>query len=84
MQQQSSLERERFAQEAYAQYEGLSALSIAEVVEVLPEGKKDTLPTLFLRWTKNIPRSKQKEQEQRLLKWAKTRFQFDTVRVVHY
>lgn len=84
MQQQGSLERELFAQEAYAQYEGLNALSIVEVVEVLPEGKKDTLPTLFLRWSKNIPPSKQKEQEKRLLKWAKTRFQLDTVRVIHY
>lgn len=83
-QRQSSIEKERFAQEAYAQYEGLEALSIAEVVDVLPEGKKDTVPTLFIRWTRKVPRYKQKEQEQKLQKWAQTRFHFDTIRVVHY
>jgi len=83
-QQQNSLEKEDFIREAYAQYEGLKALSVAEVVSILPEGNKDTIPILLIRWEHTVPHYKQQEQEQKLKKWAQTRFRFNNIKILHY
>ncbi|MAZ26348.1 MAG: hypothetical protein CL868_04625 [Cytophagaceae bacterium] len=79
----SAIPFESLSREVQANYEDLERFGYASTVNT-DFSKADTIPTFLVKWSASASAKARKEQEQRLAKWLKVKYQLDTLVISRY
>ena len=80
--QKDSIPFENLRAEVRIQYPELQRIGFANLVQSELEGVRDTIPTFFVKWQEKTRNTS--ENEEKLAKWLKVRFDLDTVWVLPF